>query len=201
VVALKSARTFSTMRTAATRTPRATTRRVATALLAAAAWLGVGGAAQAQFSMVPAPMCRPAAPANSDNEQDYRAEVARHLYACFPMRIYHGLLPPLLFGVITLVTEIDEKGQITALQVVRKPAAEPVEPWLLALVRRAAPFPLPLKLPGGRARITETFFVDTSGLFQTHSLTEGQQEGPPGDPEQEKADLEADAAAPPERKP
>jgi hypothetical protein len=168
------------------------------AWLLAAAGLAAPGAAQAQFSMVPAPLCRPAAAANSENDQDYRTEMARHIYACFPMRIYHGLLPPLLFGVITLVTEVDEKGQISALQVLRKPAADIVEPWIVALVRRAAPFPAPLKLPGGRARITETFFVDTSGLFQTHSLTEGQQEGPAADPGHEKAE---EGQAPAERQP
>jgi hypothetical protein len=57
---------------------------------------------------------------------------------------------------------------------VRKPAADEVAPWVVALIKGAAPFPAPARFPGGVIRFTETFFVDKSGLFQTFSLTEGQ---------------------------
>ncbi|MFO1266251.1 MAG: hypothetical protein U1F25_13305 [Rubrivivax sp.] len=135
--------------------------------------------AAAQFNMVPPPQCRtPAATAASDSAEAYRVEASRHIYECFPGRVYVGLLPPLIFGVVTLEVEIDEKGQVNALSVVRKPAADIVEPWLVALVRRAAPFPVPAHLPGGAVRFVETFFIDRSGLFQAQSLVEGQRGTP-----------------------
>jgi hypothetical protein len=45
---------------------------------------------------------------------------------------------------------------------------------VLAMIRRAAPYPVPAKMPGGTVKFTETWFVDRSGLFQVMSLTEGQ---------------------------
>ena len=137
--------------------------------------------AAAQFNMVPPPQCPPAAPAASTTEADYRVEASRHLYECFPGRVYLGALPPLVYGVVTVEAEIDAAGRIAALNVVRKPAAEEVEPWVVAVLRRAMPFPAPVNLPGGVARFVETFFVDRSGLFQVHSLTEGQQGVPPAE--------------------
>lgn len=151
---------------------------------ARAAWLAGAGAllpalAAAQFNMVPPPQCRAPAVAASSSEDAYRLEAARHIYDCFPGRVYIGVLPPLIYGVITVEAEIDQKGQIASISVVRKPAAEVIEPWILAVLRRSAPFPVPARLPGGVVRYVETFFVDRSGLFQTQSLTEGQKGMPP----------------------
>jgi hypothetical protein len=57
--------------------------------------------------------------------------------------------------------------------VVRKPAADEVAPWVMAMIKRAGPFPPPTKF--GASLITrETWFVDRSGLFQLMTLTEGQ---------------------------
>lgn len=149
--------------------------------LAGACLLVLPALAAAQFNMVPPPQCPPRAPAASGTEEAYRLEAARHIYDCFPGRVYLGVLPPLIYGVITVEAEINEKGEIATMNVVRKPAAEAVEPWMVALLRRAAPFPAPVKLPGGVARFVETFFVDRSGLFQSHSLTEGQKGLPPAE--------------------
>jgi hypothetical protein len=131
-------------------------------------------AGHAQFSMVPTPLC--AAPRDSANdvEQEYRIDAARHLYACYPMRVYHGKLQPLLYGVMMVETEIDATGKVVDISVVRKPAADEVAPWVLAMIRRASPYPAPIKMAGGTVKFTEVFFVDKSGLFQTMSLTEGQ---------------------------
>ncbi|MBL8343033.1 MAG: hypothetical protein JNL30_16320 [Rubrivivax sp.] len=131
--------------------------------------------------MVPPPLCRPPAPAAVATIEAYRLEASRHLYECFPGRVYPDELPPLVYGIVSVEAEIDERGRVTSLSVVRKPAAEEVEPWVLAVLRRAAPFPAPLRLPGGTARFVETFFVDRSGLFQTLSLTEGQRGSPPAE--------------------
>jgi periplasmic protein TonB len=130
--------------------------------------------ASAQFSMVPAPLCAPPRESANDVEQEYRIDAARHLYTCYPMRVYRGKLQPLLYGIMMVETEIDPSGKVVDISVVRKPAADEVAPWVLAMIRRAQPFPVPAKFPGSTVRFTETFFVDKSGLFQAFSLTEGQ---------------------------
>ncbi len=130
--------------------------------------------ALAQFSMVPTPMCKEAKPSDQEGEREYRIDAARHLYSCFPMRVYRGKLPPLLYGVMMVETELDTTGNVLNVNVVRKPAAEEVTPWVVAMIKRGAPYPAPAKLPGGTVKFTETFFVDKSGLFQTFTLTEGQ---------------------------
>ncbi len=131
-------------------------------------------AACAQFSMVPAPLCATPRDSTNDVEQEYRIDAARHLYSCYPMRVYRGKLQPLLYGVMMVETEIDATGKVVDISVVRKPAADEVAPWVLAMIRRAAPYPAPVKMAGGTVKFTEVFFVDKSGLFQTMSLTEGQ---------------------------
>jgi periplasmic protein TonB len=131
-------------------------------------------AALAQFSMVPTPQCKEPAASANDVEQEFRVDAARHLYACFPMRVYRGKLPPMLYGVMMIETELDAAGNVVNTRVVRKPAADEVAPWVLAMIKRASPFPAPAKMAGGTVTYTETYFVDKSGLFQTFSLTEGQ---------------------------
>jgi protein TonB len=131
-------------------------------------------AALAQFSMVPAPLCAAPRESANDVEREYRIDASRHLYSCYPMRIYRGKLQPLLYGVMMVETEIDVTGKVVDIHVVRKPAADEVAPWVLAMIRRASPFPAPVKMTGGTVKFTETFFVDKSGLFQTMTLTEGQ---------------------------
>jgi protein TonB len=130
--------------------------------------------ALAQFSMVPAPLCTPPKESATEGEREYRVDAARHLYACYPMRVYRGKLPPLLYGVMMVETEIDATGQVVNVSVVRKPAADEVAPWVIAMIKRAAPFPAPAKQAGGTVKYTETYFVDKSGLFQAQSVTEGQ---------------------------
>ena len=143
-------------------------------LALAALLLGAAAPAQAQFSMVPAPLCAPPRESVNDVEREFRIDAARHLYACFPMRVYRGKLPPLLYGVMMVETELDATGAVVNIAVVRKPAADEVAPWILAMIRRAAPFPAPARMTGQTVKFTEIFLVDKSGLFQTDSLTEGQ---------------------------
>jgi periplasmic protein TonB len=143
------------------------------ALLVAAGLLATAGA-QAQFSMVPNPTCKAPEASKQEVEQEFRIDAARHLYACFPMRVYRGKLPPLLYGVMMVETELDPTGNVVNVNVVRKPAADEVAPWVIAMIKRAAPFPAPEKFAGGTLKYTETYFVDKSGLFQAFSLTEGQ---------------------------
>jgi hypothetical protein len=149
--------------------PRRLRRLILVTGLAALPWL-----AQAQFAMVPAPQCGPPRQSAHEVEQEFRIDASRHLYACYPMRVHRGKLPPLLYGVMMVEVELDAKGNVGNITTVRKPAAAEVGPWVTAMIRQAAPFPAPARMPGGTVRFTETFFVDKSGVFQTHSLTEGQ---------------------------
>jgi periplasmic protein TonB len=132
------------------------------------------GAAHAQFSMVPAPEV-PVMPrvSEAEIEKEYRIDAARHIYSAYPMRIYKGKLPPLLYGVMMVETEIDAAGQVLNVNVIRKPAAAEVGPWVVAMIRRAAPFPPPAKMAGG-AKYMDIWLVDKSGQFQVDTLTEGQ---------------------------
>jgi len=136
--------------------------------------VAAGGTAQAQFAMVPAPQCAQPRDSANEVEQEFRIDASRHLYACYPMRVFRGRLPPLLYGIMMVEIDLDTQGNVTNVTTVRKPAADEVAPWVQAMIRRASPFPRPARFPGGTLRFTETFFVDKSGLFQTFTLTEGQ---------------------------
>lgn len=129
----------------------------------------------AQFSMVPAPLVAAAPRASAaEIEKEYRIDAARHLYAAYPMRVYRGKLPPLLYSVMAVETEIDATGAVVNVSVVRKPAADEVAPWVVAMIRRAGPYPAPAKLGTATVRYFDIWLVDKSGLFQIDTLTEGQ---------------------------
>ena len=135
--------------------------------------LGLAGAAQAQFAMVPAPAVQGTPrPSDAEIEKEYRIDAARHLYAAYPMRVYKGKLPPLLFSVMVVETEIDAAGQVASVHVVRPPAAPEVAPWVVAMIKGAAPFPAPAKMAS--VRYLDIWLVDKSGKFQVDTLTEGQ---------------------------
>ena len=144
-----------------------------------AAWVLAGtflcSAAQAQFSMVPAPLTAgPPRASAAEIEREYRIDAARHLYAAYPMRIYRGKVPPLIYSVMVVEADIDANGQVLDVKVIRKPAADEVAPWVVAMIRRAAPFPAPAKFIGQSVKYLDIWLVDKSGLFQVDTLTEGQ---------------------------
>ncbi|MBA4175876.1 MAG: hypothetical protein C0505_04860 [Leptothrix sp. (in: Bacteria)] len=131
--------------------------------------------AWAQFSMVPAPLTAGVAkPSAATSDKDYRTDAARHLYAAFPMRVFRGKMPPMLYSVMAVETEIDATGQVVNVSVVRKPAADEVAPWVVAMIKRAAPYPAPTAVGTATVRYFEIWLVDKSGLFQVDTLTEGQ---------------------------
>ena len=145
-------------------------------LAIAAGLLACAGDAQAQFTMVPSPLTSgPPRESPAEIEREYRIDAGRHLYAAYPMRVYRGKVPPLIYSVMVVETEIDATGQVLGITVVRKPAADEVAPWVQAMIRRAAPYPPPTKFPGRSVRFLETWLVDKSGLFQIDTLTEEQQ--------------------------
>ena len=147
-------------------------RRSLPALLLSAAATMASLPAVAQFAMVPSPLVGTPHPSQADNDRSYRIDGARHLYAAYPMRIYKGRMPPLLYGVMITETEIDGDGSIVDVRVRRPPAAPEVGPWVVAMIRKAGPFPPPARL--GRVVYTDIWLVHKSGNFQLDTLTEGQ---------------------------
>jgi periplasmic protein TonB len=126
----------------------------------------------------PPPVTPPARPgiqsSSASTARDYRRDGARHLYQLNAHRIYSGKLPPLLYAIGVLETELDSRGQVLRTSWLRAPRHAPeVIAEIENTVRRAAPFPAPSRL--GRVTYTETWLWDKSGRFQLDTLTEGQQ--------------------------
>ncbi|MEW6705753.1 MAG: hypothetical protein AB1430_12975 [Pseudomonadota bacterium] len=130
--------------------------------------------AQAQFNLVPSPVQAAAAKlSEADNDRSYRKDGARHIYASYPGHIHKGKLPPLMYAIAITETEIDQDGNVVNAVMVREPAAaKEVGPWVLAMIRKAGPFPKPTKM--GRVKYTDVWLVDKTGKFQLDTLTEGQ---------------------------
>lgn len=116
------------------------------------------------------PMLRPS---NATNIQDYRKEAAAHLYELNRDSLFEGRMPPLLYAVGVLQTDIDKRGYVTAVRWMRAPSHAPeVMAEIERMARAAAPYPAPVKL--GNVTYTETWLWHKSGRWQLHSLTEGQ---------------------------
>lgn len=112
-------------------------------------------------------------PSNATTPREYRRDGASHLYTKYAKRIYPGKMPPLLYAIGVLQVDIDAKGAVTALHWMRAPTQAPeVVAEIEHSVRKAAPFPAPVKL--GRVTYTDTWLWDKSGRFQLDTLTEGQ---------------------------
>lgn len=101
----------------------------------------------------------------------YRQVGANHIYRVYSQRIKAGKLPPLLYAVAIVETEIDENGNVIDAVVTREPAAaKEVGPWIVSMIRAASPFPK----PGQPTRYRDIWLVDRSYTFQLDTLTEGQ---------------------------
>lgn len=130
-------------------------------------------AAFAQFKSAPPAAQQPAAKtSNAVTDKDYKKDGAKHLYAAYAKQIHKGKMPPLLYGIAIIETQIGPQGEVQDVRVVRQPAAAEVAPWAVDMIKAAAPFPAPAKM--GSAKYTEIWLVDKSGRFQLDSLTEGQ---------------------------
>jgi hypothetical protein len=130
------------------------------------------GAAFAQFAATPGVSPALVVASAARNEQAYREDAARHLYALYPAQIKNGRLPSLLHAVAVTETWVDSRGAVMSVRLLRAPAAPQVGPWVVALIRRAAPYPQPGRMRS--VRYIETWLVDKSGQFQLHTLSEGQ---------------------------
>jgi len=113
-------------------------------------------------------------PSFAGTPRDYRRDGAQHLYNLNAHRIYRGKLPPMLYAVGVLETELDSKGQVVGTHWLRAPQHAPeVITEIENTVRNASPFPAPKRL--GRMTYTDTWLWDKSGRFQLDTLTEGQE--------------------------
>lgn len=108
------------------------------------------------------------------NAREYRLDVARHIYASYPRRIYHGRLPPLIHAVVVLETTVDEHGEPKDIRVVRGPSHAPdVTAAVREMTYRVSPLPIPARL-GPQVKYLEIWLVHKDGRFQLDALTEGQ---------------------------
>ena len=144
--------------------------------LGGAVLAGVAASASAQFAQVPAPaLAAPPASSEAEDAPAYRLAAARHVYAAFPSRIHKGKMPPMMYAVMITEADLDAEGQVVNVRVIRPPAAaKEVTPWVVSLIRRAAPYPAPMRMAGGTAVWREIWLVDKTGTFQVDALTEGQ---------------------------
>lgn len=154
--------------------------------LAVIAWLAGCTSAPPPPAPAPAPVARapappaaaPAAPANrrisqATSEKAYRQDAARVIYAAYADSIYKGKLPPLLYAIAVVETEVDANGNVRDVRMLRAPTHAPeVTARVRELIRKASPLPAPARL--GTVRYTDTWLVDKSGKFQLDTLTEGQ---------------------------
>lgn len=131
----------------------------------------------APVAVAPTPLPPPEPPilrvSGASNILDYRKDAAGHLYNLHRDTIYSGRMPPLLYAVGVLQTDIDKRGYVTGVRWMRAPSHAPeVMAEIERMARAAAPYPAPLKL--GSITYTETWLWHKSGRWQLHTLTEGQ---------------------------
>jgi protein TonB len=157
-------------------------------LLASLSWLAAG-VAQAQSApgtgRTQTAAASPASPgarvqtaaamqvSTAETEKAYRMDAARHIYAAYPDKIYKGKLPAMVYAVVVLEMDVDAKGQLQNINLLRTPSHAPeVTASVQDLIRRASPMPAPARMGG--VRFTEIWLVDKSGRFQLDALTSGQ---------------------------
>jgi periplasmic protein TonB len=147
--------------------------RRATLLWLAALASGTASAAT-PFAQTPQPLHPPQPrPSEASGAADYRLDAARHLYDAYPALVLKGKVRANVYAVMVTETEVDARGKVLSVRVLRQPAeAHEVTPWVVTLIRRASPLPPPLRMK--RVRYVETWLVDRSGQFQVRTLTEGQ---------------------------
>ncbi|RIX76245.1 hypothetical protein [Acidovorax cavernicola] len=103
----------------------------------------------------------------------YRKTGARHIYKAYANRIYKGKIPPLVYAVVVVETDIDANGKVNNVTFSRVPSHAPeVPPMIAELIKATSPLPSPGKL-GGHTYV-DTWLWDKSGKFQLDSLTLGQ---------------------------
>ena len=95
----------------------------------------------------------------------YRKTGARQIYNAYPQRIYKGKIPPLVYAVVVVETDLDANGNVKNVTFSRVPSHAPeVPPKIAELIKAASPLPSPGRL-GGHT------YVDTWLLSQSQVST------------------------------
>ncbi|QNK65876.1 hypothetical protein [Variovorax sp. PAMC26660] len=103
----------------------------------------------------------------------YRKLGARHIYSKYANRIYKGKIPPLVYAVVVVETDLDASGNVVNVAFSRVPSHAPeVPPMIAELIKATSPLPSPGKL--GSHTYVDTWLWDKSGKFQIDSITLGQ---------------------------
>ncbi|MDM0089300.1 MULTISPECIES: hypothetical protein [unclassified Variovorax] len=103
----------------------------------------------------------------------YRKLGSGQIYKTYPTRIYKGKIPPLVYAVVVVETDIDATGKVLNVSFSRRPSHAPEVPDMIAeLIRKASPLPPPGRL--GPHTYVDTWLWDKSGNFQLDSRTLGQ---------------------------
>jgi hypothetical protein len=90
---------------------------VATLALAAALAAPAALAQSKQFANAPAVAGAFKRPSEAQTPLEYRSDGARHIYAAYGKHIHKGKMPPLLYGVAIIETEIDAQGNVQNVRV------------------------------------------------------------------------------------
>lgn len=103
----------------------------------------------------------------------YRKTGSGAIYKAYPTRIHKGKIPPLVYAVVVVETDIDATGKVVNVGFSRVPSHAPeVPPMIAELIRKASPLPSPGRL--GAHTYVDTWLWDKSGTFQLDSRTLGQ---------------------------
>ncbi|RYF66405.1 MAG: hypothetical protein EOO29_38830 [Comamonadaceae bacterium] len=103
----------------------------------------------------------------------YRKQGAQHLYKAYAKQIYKGKIPPLVYAVVVVETDVDAQGNVRLVTYSRTPSHAPeVPPKIAEMIRAASPLPAPGRI--GAHTYVDTWLWDKSGRFQLDTLTEGQ---------------------------
>jgi protein TonB len=103
----------------------------------------------------------------------YRKIGSGAIYKAYPSRIHKGKIPPLVYAVVVVETDIDATGKVVNVGFSRTPSHAPeVPPMIAELIRKASPLPSPGRL--GAHTYVDTWLWDKSGTFQLDSRTLGQ---------------------------
>lgn len=101
----------------------------------------------------------------------YRFDGARHLYDAYPERIARGRMLPMLHSVVVAEVDLDARGNVRGIRVLRAPADDPeAAAQVREMIRQASPLPAPVRMGGTRYR--EIWRLDEQGRFQLETLSD-----------------------------
>jgi periplasmic protein TonB len=129
-------------------------------------------AAPASSSSIPAASREAPAPSQASRLDSYKADFAQAVLAANPDHTFSGQLPPMLPAIVVVSIAVDAEGNL-AKAVVQRSRDSDASQVALASLRRAAPFPRPVRLLRSGSRLlefSETFLFNHDYRFQLRTL-------------------------------